>query len=174
MSELDEEWKRRMDEAMRRAAASGQDDVGDYLRLRQANDEARSLGISWLLELFNAAVGTVVRKGAGINIERTPSHSFSDGGATMVGEQIVFRNGVRALTIEVGYPRTPQDGFITGGGLARANVRHFGDARAGIELLLVRAGTNDLQWHEINDGKHAGQFTESDAQRHVIKLLGTS
>jgi hypothetical protein len=90
----------------------------------------------------------------------------------MVGERIVFRNGVRALTIEVGYPRTPQDGFITGNGLARANVRHFGDARAGIELLLVRAGTNDLQWHEMSDGERTGRFTESDAQRHVIKLLG--
>lgn len=174
MSELDEEWKRHMDEAMRRAAASGQGDVADYLRLRQANDEARALGMSWLLELFTATVGLEVRKGAGISIERTPSHRFAHGAATMVGEQVVFRNGVRALTIEVGYPRTPQDGFVTGGGLARANVRHFGDARAGDELLLVRAGANDLQWHEMSDDKRAGRFAESDAQRHVAKLLDAS
>ncbi len=171
MGDLNEEWTHRVNEAMRRAAAEGRGDVADYLRLRQVNDEAREVGIKWLFDLFTALVGVAVRGGASINAERSTDHKFSYAGATMVGSRIIFRNGVRALTLEAGYPRTPADGFIVGGGLAQANVHHFGDRRAGIELTLVRTAANELHWYEVVERKRERRFTEREGYEHVRKFL---
>ncbi len=172
MSELDEEWQRRFDEAMRRAAAVGRGDVADYVRLRQANDEARGVAIRWLIDLFTVNIGAAVRAGASVSAERNEAHRFTSGGATMVGVSLAFRRGVRSLTIEAGYPRTPQDGFVAGGGLARGSIHHFGDARARVELLLVRSAANELDWYELRDQKRERRFIEGAAQAHVHKLLG--
>lgn len=171
MSELDDEWKQRLDDAMRRAAATGRGDVADYVRLRQVNDEARGAGMAWLFETFTRVIGRAVRGGTGVSAERAESHRFAAGGATMVGERLVFRHGVRTLTIEAGYPRTPQDGFVQGGGLARAVVHHFGDARAGTELTLVREA-DELSWYEVRDHARGDRFDERTAERHVSKFLG--
>jgi hypothetical protein len=171
MDDLNDEWQGRVAAAMQRAAASGRGDVADYLRLRQANDEARETGIKWLLDVFTTIIGAAVRGGANLNTERTEPHRFPHGGSTMVGTRVVFRFGVRSLTIEAGYPRAPGDGFITGGGLAQAVIRHFGDARSGIELSLVRSAANELQWHETRENRRAGIFTQQAALRHIQKFL---
>jgi len=172
MDDLNDEWQGRVAAAMQRAAASGRGDVADYLRLRQANDEARETGIAWLLDLFTTIIGAAVRGGAPISAERIDTHRFPhSNGATMVGTRVVFRCGVLTLSVEAGYPRAPGDGFITGGGLAQANIRHFGDAQAGIELSLARSATNELQWHEIRENSRAGIFTRQAALRHIRKFL---
>ena len=171
MNDLNEEWTRRVNEAMRRVAAEGRGDVADYLRLRQANDEAREVGIKWLFDLFTALVGVAVRGGASVSAERVTDHKFSYGGATMVGARVVFRDGVRTLTVEAGYPRTPADGFIVGGGLAQANVHHFGDKRAGVELSLVRSAANELHWYEVVERTRGRRFTEREGYEHVRKFL---
>lgn len=173
MNDLNEEWQGRVAAAMQRAAASGRGDVADYLRLRQVNDEARETGIAWLLGVFTTIIGAAVRGGATINAERTEPHRFphGSGGATMVGTRLVFRYGVRTLTIEAGYPRAPGDGFISGGGLAQAYIRHFGDAGAGGELSLVRSNANELQWHEVRENRRVCGFTHQAALRHIRKFL---
>lgn len=171
MDDLNEEWQQRVAAAMQRAAASGRGDVADYLRLRQANDEARETGIAWLLDSFTTAIGAAVRGGTPISAERADTHRFLIGNATMVGAQVVFRHGVRTLTVEAGYPRTPGDGFIPGGGLAQSNIRHFGDKRAGVELSLVRSATNELRWHEVHESRRSGIFTAQSSLCHVQKFL---
>lgn len=172
MDDLNEEWQGRVAAAMQRAAASGRGDVADYLRLRQVNDEARETGIAWLLGVFTTIIGAAVRGGAPVKAERTEPHRFPHtGSATMVGTRLVFRFGVRALTVEAGYPRAPGDGFITGGGLAQANIRHFGDASGGGELSLVRSAANELQWHEVRENRRVCGFTHQAALRHVRKFL---
>src|SRR5215207_5107492 len=128
---FDEEYEQRMREARARARGGGRNEVLEYLDLKAANDAARTRAIEWLLETFTAAAGELNSAGAGLTLARTDAHRFRVGNSTMVGARLVLRRGVRALTVEAGWPRIPHDGIVRGGGLASAAISHFGDARAG-------------------------------------------
>ncbi|HYY56598.1 MAG TPA: hypothetical protein VE842_04645, partial [Pyrinomonadaceae bacterium] len=136
MSELDEQWATVVAEAERRARASGRADLAEYLSLRAANDLARSTGIEWLFESFQALAGVANRAGSSIQITHSDVHRFAVGNATMVGRLLTLSLGVRRLLVEAGWPRAPRDGFVRGGGLASARVSHFGRRAADEELLL--------------------------------------
>ena len=177
MSELDAEWERRVEEAEARARAAGRGDVADYLSLRASNDAARSVGCAWLVETFQSAAGEANRAGASLTVAVEDAHRFSVGHSTMVGRRLTLRAGVRSVTVETGWPRSPRDGIVRGGGLARARVSHFGDRAAGEELLLVRDADGAPRWLALEgDEAHAHtarqSFNESRARAHVSRLLG--
>jgi hypothetical protein len=177
LSELDAEWARRVGEAEARARADGRGDVADYLLLRASNDEARSVGCAWLVETFQMIAGEANRAGASLTIADADAHRFRVGNSTMVGRQLTLSAGVRSVTVEAGWPRSPRDGVVRGGGLARARVSHFGDRAAGEELLLVRAGNGAPRWLSLAGEDASAQdpradFTEARARAHVAKLLG--
>ena len=160
-----------MAEARERARGGGRSDVLDYLDLRAANDAVRARGVEWLLEGFAAAAGELNRAGAGVALARTDAHRFRVGHSTMVGARLVLRRGVRALTVEAGWPRAPRDGVVRGGGLASATVGHFGDTRAGEELLLLPDPDSGARWFVV---ERTGARTELHAERlrrHVSRLL---
>lgn len=96
------------------------------------------------------------------------------GHATMVGNKLTLRCGVRALTIESGWPRTPRDGFIRGGGLARANLKHFGRKQSDAELLLTRSSQGAPQWLLIEKSGDQISVTEKHLHRHIRILLSES
>ena len=172
VTELDEAWALALAEAERRARAAGRGDVADFLRLRATNDLARTTGVQWLLDTFLTLAGQVNRKGAGLALERKETHRFRVGQATMAGSQLTLRAGVRALTVEAGWPRLPGDGIVRGGGLACGRVSHFGDRAAGAELLLVRAGEGAPHWLALDEQTGArAPFSEDDARRHLTRLL---
>ena len=173
MSELDEAWAQAVAEAERRARQSGHGDVAEYLRLRASNDLARKAGIDWLLNSFTVMAGEANRNGASIQLVRADAHRFRVGHATMVGTLLTFRAGVRQLSIEAGWPRTPSDGFVRGGGLACGNIRHFGLRGADEELLLVRQGTNAPQWVVLEQTGGRSPLIEARMRRHLEKFLGT-
>ena len=174
MSELEEEWARALAEAETRARSAGRGDIVDYIALRTSNDLARKTGMDWLFAAFTDSAGTANRTaGASVQIERTEAHRFRLGNATMVGKLLTFRQGVRALMIEAGWPRAPADGFIRGGGLAGARIRHFGKPAADEELLLVRPQSADApQWFVLEKEGTRSQFLEDRVQRHVARFLG--
>ena len=182
MSELDAEREHVMAEAERRARSQGRGDVADYLRLRAMNDAARKIGIDWLIETFTRAAGEANRRGANINIElmngARESHRFIVGASTMVGTRFVLRAGIKTLTIEAGYPRAPADGFIRGGGLALANITHFGDKRASQRLMLVQREHDAPQWFIVEDDnatlKLRTPFAEADIARHLVHFARVS
>lgn len=175
MSELDAEWARIISEAESRARTAGRSDVSDYLSLRAANDQARALGIKWLIETFIALAGHANRAGAGISFEQTDAHRFSVHRSTMVGTRLTLRVGLRALIVEAGWPRLPADGIVCGGGLASARVSHFGDSTASDELLLVRKTNGGApQWVVLETTGTRTEFLEGRGQSHVKKLLGNS
>src|SRR5687768_13921498 len=126
VSELDEAWALALAEAEQRARAAGRTDITTYLALRTSNDLLRKTGRDWLQTMFATVAGEANRTGAGIQISREDDHRFKVGTATMVGSRLSLSNGVRMLFVEVGWPRTPSDGFIRGGGLACANIKHLG------------------------------------------------
>ena len=93
------------------------------------------------------------------------------GHATMVGNKLILRCGVRALTIESGWPRTPRDGFIRGGGLARANLKHFGRKQSDTELLLERSSDGAPRWLVIEKSGTQISLTENHLREHISILL---
>lgn len=168
---FDEDYERKMAEARDRARGGGRNEVLEYLDLKAANDAARTRGIEWLLESFAAAAGELNREGAGLSLARTDAHRFRVGHSTMVGTRLVLRRGVRALTVEAGWPRAPRDGIVRGGGLASALVGHFGNARAGEEFLLVPGRDADARWFVVEQTGPRTELQTERLRRHVARLL---
>jgi hypothetical protein len=168
---IDEEYERMMYEARERARGGGRNEVLDYLDLKAANDAVRTRAVEWLLELFMAAAGELNRAGAGLTLARTDAHRFRVGNSTMVGTRLVLRRGVRALTVEAGWPRAPRDGIVRGGGLASATIGHFGDARAGDELLLLPDAHTDARWLVVEKTGFRTELQPERLRRHLAHLL---
>lgn len=173
LEELEMVWQVALAEAERRFRAGQRGEIGDYVALRQANDLARQTGVDWLSKTFEELIVTAQGVGARIARTQTDAHRFAVGAATMVGQQLVFTFGVRSLTIAAGWPRGPRDGFVRGGGLACAQIRHFGQPRADEDLLLVRDQDQSLHWVGIdrNNERARVPFPAAQARWHVGKFL---
>src|SRR6266404_647687 len=113
MSELDEAWELALAEAKRRAHAAGRADIAQYLALRAQNDLLRRTAIDWLVDTLTAFAADANRRGAAIQIELSDAHQFRVGPATMVGTKLTLRHGVRALSIETGWP-APTSNILAG------------------------------------------------------------
>lgn len=177
MSELEAEWARRLAEAEAHARNVGRSDVADYLALRALNDVARNVGIEWLLATFNAHAGEANRTaGVSVLVAHADAHRFRVGNSHMVGRRLTLTAGVRVLTVEAGWPRTPRDGIVRGGGLATARISHFGKPRDDDELLLVQNSDGNAQssphWFILDaNGARRATFAEARVRQHVAKLL---
>jgi hypothetical protein len=174
MSELEEAWELALAEAVRRARGAGRADIARYLDLRTRNDLLRRAAADWLTATLTSLAADANRKGAAIQIEQQDKHSFHRGSATMVGTQLTLRSGVRALSVESGWPRTPSDGFVRGGGLACANIKHLGRQRANAELLLAQAANGQPNWLVIEKTGTRTPFSEAHLRDHFSLLLAES
>lgn len=174
MSSLEEMWTNALREAEREAARAGRSDVLDYIRLRQTNDAARRVGIEWFLQNFLDVAAEANRRGLNLQIEKSDNHRFPVGAATMQGTKLKISHGVRSITIEAGAPRTPQDGFIRGGGLACARITHFGFAKANSELMLMKS--NDQKeapvWFALGEKNFREEFSVALLKNHFAVFLG--
>jgi hypothetical protein len=168
MGELDEAWAAALSEAERKARLAGRGEVAEYLALKNTNDLLRTAGVDWLLTEFTVQAGEANRAGASIQIAKQEGHRFTAGTSTMVGHLLTLTNGVRTLYVEAGWPRTPRDGVVRGGGLAAANIRHLGIKRANEELLLARAKTGAPAWKSIEKNY---LLIQADIRRHLAILL---
>jgi hypothetical protein len=174
MSELDEAWAFALADAEHRARASGRADIGEYIALRSSNDRKRKFGADWIVKAFTEAAGEVNRAGASIQTSNADGHRFKVGSATMVGRLLTLTSGVRSISIEVGWPRTPSDGFVRGGGLACANIQHFG-MKAASEHLRLEVDRKGLpHWQRHSDHGKRGEFHEADVKHHLEVLLTDS
>ncbi|HEY6660697.1 MAG TPA: hypothetical protein VI031_06135 [Pyrinomonadaceae bacterium] len=169
MSELDEAWAAALSEAEHRARLAGRKDVVEYLSLRNSNDLLRNAGVDWLIAGFTKLAGDANRAGASIQISRKEDHRFAVESSTMVGHLLTLSNGVRTLYVEAGWPRVPRDGFVRGGGLACANIRHMGIRQAGEELLLIKTKTGAPIWQSVLNKQFS--LHEADMRRHIAILL---
>ncbi len=138
MTELDQIWSQMLCETEARAASSGREHVARYLRLKATNDMIRAAGVRWLFDTMTEIAGEAVGIGSLINIEREEPYRFTHSTSTMVGSVIRYRHGVRCLTVEAGWARTPSDGIMIRGALAYAHVKHFGLPKVGREFRLDR------------------------------------
>jgi hypothetical protein len=171
LNELDAEWKQRIEQAQRRAGASGRGDVAEYLFLRAENDAVRQVGVEWLVDSFTALAGEANRTGQSLQLSRDDAHRFVSGNSTMVGARLTLSAGVRSLTVEAGWPRTPRDGIVRGGGLAQGRIAHFGNRSAGEDLLLVRNEGGSPQWLVLEPTGARAPLAEERMRRHLARLL---
>jgi hypothetical protein len=171
MSELDEAWTIALAEAESRARTAGRTDLSEFLALRNANDLYRKVGSDWLLTTFTTVAGEANRAGASLQLKREDTHRFKIGSATMVGALVNLENGVRRLSVEVGWPRTPRDGFIRGGGLACARIKHLGMKSVNEQLRLILDPAGTPRWIVRENDEHFREVHEDDVRRHVSILL---
>jgi hypothetical protein len=173
VGELDEAWALALAEAEQRARAAGRGELADYLSLRNSNDLLRSAGINWLVTSFTRFAAEANRNGASLQMANQEAHRFKVGNSTMVGTLLTFSSGVRTLFVEAGWPRTPRDGFVRGGGLACGNIRHLGLIKANEQLLLLKSNSGSPSWSASSDLRPRAVLLEADIRRHLSILLDT-
>jgi hypothetical protein len=167
MTELDHVWSQMLDDAAAKAGALGRQHVAEYLRLRATNDAIRNAGVGWLIDTLIELGGNAQRDQFNLVIEREEPHSFARGNSTMVGTLIRVRQGVRSLTLEAGWTRSPGDGIMQKGALAFARFSHFGMQKAGVEIRLVH-GEDLPRWLDESDAV----IETIHVQNHLDILLG--
>ena len=171
MAELDEKWAAMLDEAVTRARAAGRSDVADYLQLKALNDAVREAGVRWLIDSLVAVATADASLASLISIERVEPHRFYRQGANIVGVQTIIRHGVRRLTLEAGWTRTPGDGFMRRGALATARIAHFGMSRSNSEIDLLRSPDGVLWFEADVAGKSGLPFGGQRLREHFDLLL---
>ena len=170
MDELDDVWTNLLNEAALRVKSAGRSDVADYLELKSTNDFLRSTSIQWLLEAAAQIGAEVYRTNQNLTFENAHPHRFSDGKANLVGWLIRFRQGVRCLSIEAGWTRTPSDGFMRGGALAVGRITHFGMTKQNTDLILSKV-ENAPVWFAVDKDGRRTEFHSNQLQNHFRIFL---
>ncbi len=171
MNELDEVWSQKLNAALAKAQTAGQGDVADYLTLRATNDALRQTSLKWLFGSLIEIAAFANRKGSAIAVETENQHCFSFGNSTLQGGQIRLSQGVRCLTVEAGWTRTPADGFMRGGALAIGRVSHFGISKHNVELFLVLEADSPRWFAADKDGRRT-VFDSRHLNEHFEVFLG--
>ena len=140
--------------------------------LQPTSDAIRAAGCRWLFDSFLELSEEVNRQGIRLEIENENPHRFAVGPATMVGSLLRFRFGVRSLTVEAGWTRTPGDGFMRGGALATARVTHFGIGAANADLLLIPQKENMPQWFALEKNGTRNPLSSNDLREHFNIFIG--
>lgn len=167
MTELDQVWSQMLDDAAANASNAGRGDVADYLRLKATNDAIRERGVGWLFDTLVEIATAATQQHRSMTIEREHPHCFAHGSSTMVGSLLIVRQGVRCLTLEAGWARTPADGIMRGGALAFARLTHFGLPKIGALLRLVHVATLP-SWQ----GEDGATVDSGEIRRHFELFLG--
>ncbi|MGQ0543150.1 MAG: hypothetical protein ACT4O9_15100 [Blastocatellia bacterium] len=171
MNDLDEVWSQMLSGAIEKAKSSGRNDIADYLELKANNDAVRKTGVDWLINNMIEIAAGALSSSSTITIDRTDPHIFTVKNSNLVGSMLKIRQGVRCLTLEAGWTRTPSDGFMRGGALALARITHFGMPKHGADLILQMV--NDVPaWNLTLDGKVNGLFGSQQLQEHFAIFAG--
>jgi hypothetical protein len=164
-------WSQMLDEAIAAARSTGREGLADYLDLKSRNDALRSAGVRWLFGSVIEIAGEANRLFPSLEIEREDPHNFPHRGANIAGALLRVRHGVRCLTVEAGWTRTPADGFMCGGALAIARISHFGMSKMNMDLLLKPSEDVPGWVAAIPDGRTA-PVDEAFLRRHITVLIG--
>ena len=161
------------------------DYAAEYLALKAANDQLRERGKQWLFDCLNQiceevnqtllAQGNQQQGAASILSGVQPGWQFKVENAVMIGERFGARFRHRTLTVEIGWPRLPEHGFITDGGLARGRLglsqNTMIEPQLMAELILKKAGNGEPMWFVIKNKTLGEQITEVRLKEHLNYLL---
>lgn len=172
MNEPDAVWSELLAGAMEKAKAAGRPDIEEYLSLRAGNDALRNAGVEWLTQTMTQIAEEAARRSSSsFTVDQKTAHSFPHRGANMSGPRLQVRFGVRCLTLEAGWTRTPGDGFMRGGVLAAARISHFGMNQYNTELVLKSSG-DQVRWHIWRGERLGGVFTAAHLMAHFALFTG--
>ncbi len=171
MSGLDEAYTRDIDRAVEDAKARGRFDLAEYFTLRATNDAVREKGVAWLFDSVTGIVGAFNDRGAGIEIEHTDKNRFSFGGSSLTGSALIFKKGLRSLSVEAGWTQSTGDGIMRGGALVCAKISHFGFTKQNEELLLLKVD-GVPQWFTRTGERELATFSIQGFKRHFETFLG--
>ena len=173
MNELDEVWGEMMTRAIAEARASGREDVAEYLTLKATNDFIRTTSIKWLFDSLLEIAAQHNRAFSPVQIETENPHQFAFNRANMVGSRLSLRQGVRCLSLEAGWTRTPADGFMRNNALAAARLSHFGMSKANQDLILLKAEEDFPQWFSVDAANGRREvFDSRGLHRHFQIFTG--
>jgi hypothetical protein len=172
MNELNQVWAEKLSEAAAKARASGRADVAEYLALKATNDMIRQTSVNWLLGSLLEIADEENRNSSRIIIETENPYRFAFRSAHLVGSLVSLRQGVRCLTVETGWTRTPADGFMRGGALAAARVSHFGISKHNAELVLVLE-EDTPNWFSVDKAGKRKPFDSRNLNHHFRIFLDT-
>lgn len=170
MESLDELWEEMIASATANPREIKRESLTDFIAVKTANDAIREAAVSQLIAAFETAVRSANDKGAGIGIEKLSPHRFQIERMNLAGSVIKLRLGVRCLTVEAGWTRTPSDGFMRGNALAVARFTHFGFARENAQLHLLKFESEPRWFFVENDGLRRS-FEISDLVAHLRILV---
>jgi hypothetical protein len=139
---------------------------------RGESDVIRVACAKWLFDSALEIASQANRQNAAISVENENPHRFVFGKSNLSGSLSHFRQGVRCLTIEAGWTRTPSDGFMRGGALACARITHFGLNKHNAELVLTR-DENLPNWFSVDKNESRTLFDFKNLQNHFEIFLGT-
>ncbi len=170
MEITDDYWQQSLNEAIDKARQNGRGDIADYISLKSSNDAIREKGIKWLIDTVLEIVFAFNNHGARIKIEQTENHQFQNERAALTGSRLKLQRGIRCLSIEAGWTRNPDDGFMRGGALVYARISHFGFPKPFEELLLLKY-ENQPQWFSVDGELHRISFDIKRLRPHFEKFL---
>lgn len=170
MSELDDFWSEQLSAVAKSARTSGRAHVADYLSLKADNDAVRTVEIEKLFRSFIDLAMSDENRSKQLLIEKEAPHSFRHQNANLVGSLLRIRYGLRCMTIEAGWTRTPSDGFMRLGALAFARITHFGMPKANMELAAVW-GNDGSRWQVVRDEKMELEFGSEHCSEHMAALI---
>ena len=171
MNELNEVWEQLIAEAAKNPQAVASEGFAEFIAVKAANDALRETSVRWLLDTMRQAAEHANLKGAGITIESADAHRFAIDKMQLGGALLRFRQGIRCLTVEAGWTRTPADGFMRGNALAVARLTHFGIAKANAELHLLKFEDRP-QWFTVTNIGLRVSFEITDLIKHFQIFLG--
>lgn len=166
---------------------SEKDYAADYLALKAANDQLRERGKQWLWDSLNrlcdefnqrlSAQGASQTELAGVPSILSglqPDWQFKVENAVMVGERYGARFRYRTLTVEAGWPRLPEHGYITDGGLARGRIglsqNTMIEPQPIAELILKKVGGEPV-WFVFKNKQLGERITEAQLQENLNQIM---
>jgi hypothetical protein len=170
MTDLDDVWTSILASAADNAGPVHRD-VADLLSLKASNDHIRQAAVTWLFDGLTQIAGEANRRNIPVSLERVDSHSFDYRGAKIAGSLLRVRQGVRSLSLEAGWTRSPGDGFMRGGAMAIARISHFGMKEAGADLILIRHEGTPI-WCSIDKTGTRKEFRLQDLMKHFAIFIG--
>lgn len=170
--EADERFLQAMleDEKFRELFA-GRGIVGEYIKLRERNDEIRETAVAILLSAVHVLVSEARGNGVDVGVEQFDECRFEVKPMKLSGPALRVRQGVRCLTVEAGWTRLPSDGVMHGGALALARISHFGLPEYTTELHLL-VYEERPRWFTIGRDGIRVSFEAEDLVGHFSRLLG--
>lgn len=156
------------------------DYAAEYMALKAANDQLRERGKQWLLDTFTQLCADANRSlmadpaQAGIQTG-AQEWQFKVENATMAGERFGARYGYRTLTVEVGWPRLPEHGYLTDNALARARVSFSQNTmlqpQVLAELVFKKVGNGEPAWFVFKNREVGEQITETRLREFFSLIL---